>query len=191
MTGLRGRAAEHEVSFCVMEGIMRHRTLIPAFALATLVAGCGAPATTQLEANKELVRRFGEAVNAADWDALDELMTEDFRRHSQATTEMQVNSLADFKQLQQMYLASMPDQRVTMEMMIAEGDKVAVYATYAGTNTGPLGDVPATGRAAAVKFLAMFRIEEGKIAELWVEWDNMAMLTQLGLFPPPTQVEGE
>jgi predicted ester cyclase len=46
-----------------------------------------------------------------------------------------------------------------------------------------MGDFPATGNRVESKFLAIFRIEEGKIAELWVEWDNVAMLTQLGLFP--------
>jgi steroid delta-isomerase-like uncharacterized protein len=163
--------------------------LASALVLAAIVAGCGTPATTQLEANKELVRQFSDALNAADWDALDELMTEDFRRHSQATPEMQVNSRADFYQLQQSYLESFPDQRVTNEMMVAEGDKVAGYATYSATNTGPVGETPATGKAGEVKFLAIFRIEEGKIAELWVEWDNLAMLTQLGLFPPPCPAE--
>jgi hypothetical protein len=34
------------------------------------------------------------------------------------------------------------------------------------------------------KFIGIFRLEEGKIAELWVEWDNLATLTQLGHFPP-------
>ena len=48
-----------------------------------------------------------------------------------------------------------------------------------------MGDFPATGNAVQAPFLAMFRIESGRIAELWVEWDNVAMLSQLGLFPPP------
>ena len=36
----------------------------------------------------------------------------------------------------------------------------------------------------AILDVAMFRIDSGRIAELWVEWDNVAMLSQLGLFPP-------
>jgi predicted ester cyclase len=62
---------------------------------------------------------------------------------------------------------------------------VAAYATYSGTMTGPLGDLPATGKSMESKFMTIFRIEDGRIAELWVEWDNLSMLTQLGLFPPP------
>lgn len=134
-----------------------------------------------IEANKDLIRRFGDAVNNADWDALDALVAEDFRRHCQATPEVNVTSLREFKELQESFLASFPDQRITLEMLIGEGDLVAAYGAYAGTNTGPMGDVPATGKAAEVKMMTFFRIEGGKIAELWVEWDNMAFLGQLGM----------
>ena len=62
---------------------------------------------------------------------------------------------------------------------------MAILGVYSGTNTGPMGDIPATGKSAESPFLGIFRIESGLIAELWVEWDNLAMLTQLGLYPPP------
>jgi steroid delta-isomerase-like uncharacterized protein len=139
----------------------------------------------RLEANKDLVHRFTTVLNAADWDALDELLTEDFSRHCQATPDVQVNSREEFKQLQESFLVSMPDQNITIEMLVAEGDKVAAYATYSGTQTGPMGDFPATGKSVKSKFLSIFRITNGRIAELWVEYDNLAMLSQLGLFPPP------
>jgi steroid delta-isomerase-like uncharacterized protein len=164
---------------------MHQRKLIIPLILATLVVACGPSPSERLEANKDLVNRFSAAINTADWDALDELLTEDFRRHSQATPDVQVNSREEFKQLQKSFLASIPDQKITGEMLIAEGDKVAAYATYSGTQTGPMGEFPATGKSVESKFLCIFRIEEGRIAELWVEWDNLAMLSQLGLFPPP------
>lgn len=152
--------------------------------LVVVLYGCD-NTSDRLEANKNLIRRFTEATNAADWNAFDELLTQDFKRHCQATPNVQVNSREEFKRLQESFLASMPDQKITVEMLIAEGDKVAGYATYSGTLTGPMGEFPATGKSVESKFLSIFRIEEGRIAELWVEWDNLAMLTQLGLFPPP------
>lgn len=165
---------------------MRKRRLVLAAVLAILVAGCYST-ERDLEANKDLVRRFAAVLNEADWDALDPLLTEDFRRHSQATPGMEeVRSREEFKELQRSFLMSMPDQQVTIEMLIAEGDKVAGYATYTGTQTGPMGDFPVTGKAVSVKFLSIFRIESGRIAELWVEWDNLNMLAQLGLYPPST-----
>ena len=50
-----------------------------------------------------------------------------------------------------------------------------------------MGNFPPTGKSMESKFLSISRIEEGWIAELWVEWDNLAILTQLGLFPPEAQ----
>jgi predicted ester cyclase len=101
-----------------------------------------------------------------------------------------VNSREEFVQLQESFLVSFPDQRVTTEKLIAEGDQVAGLATYTGTHTGPMGEFPATGRSVEFTFLAIFRIDADRIAELWVEWDNVAMLTQLGLFPPPPRPSG-
>ena len=69
-------------------------------------------------------------------------------------------------------------------MLVAEKDKVAAYATYSGTQTGPFGDLPPKDKFMESKFMTIFRIENGQIAEIWVEWDNLAMLTQLGHFPP-------
>jgi len=97
-----------------------------------------------------------------------------------------VTSRDEFVQLQEGFLVSFPDQEVTVHQLVAEDDYVAVLATYRATHTGPMGQVPATGKAVSVPFLALFRIEDGKIVELWAEWDNMVMLAQLGLAPPPS-----
>jgi steroid delta-isomerase-like uncharacterized protein len=164
---------------------MKSNQFVPATVLLLVTLGCAPSQTAQLEANKDLVRQFTEATNAADWDALSEILTEDFTRHSAATAGPEVTSRDEFIELQKSFLVSFPDQQVTMQQLIAEGDRVAGLATYSGTQTGPMGDMPATGNAVESPFLGIFRIEDGRIAELWVEWDNVAMLTQLGLFPPP------
>ncbi len=69
--------------------------------------------------------------------------------------------------------------------VIAEGDKVAYITTGAGTHTGPLGDIPPTGKKMEVVNFAIQRIYDGRISETWIGWDNLAALSQLGLFPPP------
>lgn len=169
----------------------RNRILI-LLSLVALVASCGTSPDARLEANKALVQRFGDTVNAADWDGLDALLTEDFQRHSQATAEMpEITSRDEFKALQRGFFASMPDQKVTLEYLVAEGDLVATYGMYSGTNTGPNNDIPATGRYAEMPFFTLFLIEDGRIAEVWVEWDNLGFLSQLGLFPPPMSEDEE
>jgi steroid delta-isomerase-like uncharacterized protein len=164
---------------------MRHKSLFITVVLVALAVACGPCESEHLQANKELIQRFTAAINAADWDALDALLTEDFKRHSAATAGPPVTSLEEFKALQDVFYTAMPDQHIEIEMLVAEGDFVAALAIYSGTLTGPMGDFPITGKRSESPFLTIFRVSDGRIAELWVEWDNVAMLTQLGLFPPP------
>ena len=164
---------------------MRRFLCALAVVLTVAALGCSNRPCPELEANKALVERFGELINNADWDGLAETMVEDFVRHSDATAGPPITSRDAFIELQKAFLASMPDQRITLKKVIAEGEYVAALATYSGTQTGPMGDFPITGNFAEVDYISMFRIEDGKVAELWVEWDNLAIFTQLGLFPPP------
>ena len=137
-----------------------------------------------LEANKALVRAFAAAENSRNYGALDEIVSENFVRHSVATPDVTVTSREQLKAFFAANAASFSDYSTTFEMMAAEGDLVAVYVTYAGTMDGAMGDIPATGNYAQIPFMAFFRIEDGMIAELWVEWDNVNFMSQLGLFPP-------
>jgi len=164
---------------------MRPGVFFATTSLFIIAAACDSSACAELEANKELVRQFTQATNAADWEALAAVVSEDFTRHSAATAGPPVTSREAFVELQESFLVSLPDQHVTIQKLVAEGDLVAGLATYSGTHTGPMGDIPPTGLPVEMPFMALFRIESSQIVELWVEWDNVAMLTQLGLFPPP------
>jgi len=149
------------------------------------VTACDQRMTSKLEANKDIVRRFSEAVNNNNYDSLDDIVTANFVRHSQATPEVKIRSLEEFKQFGKINSESFPDMKGAIEMMVAEGDFVAVYVTFTGTQKGPMGPFPASGKKMESKTMGIFRLENGKIAELWIEWDNLAMLIQLGHFPPP------
>lgn len=162
-----------------------------AFGILLLVVfvfiGCNS--TAKLDANKEVIHRFTKAINNQEWVSLDDFVLPNFVRHSDATVGPQVKSLGDFKNLQLEFLKSMPDQKITIEKLVAEGDYVAALATYSGTQSGPMPPFPPSGKRVESKFISIFRLEEGKIAELWVEWDNLAMMQQLGYFPLPEQGE--
>lgn len=162
---------------------MSKAAFIVVLVFVVLCVGCESQQDSNLDANKNLVQRFVEISNAAEWDRLAEIVAHDFQRHSTATAGPPVRSLDDFIALQKSFLAAFPDQRVRLDNMIAEGDFVAIRATYSGTQTGPMGNLPATGEFVDGPFIAFFRLGSGKFEELWVEWDNVAMLTQLGLSP--------
>lgn len=154
--------------------------------LLVLVLCAAAPASGRdHEQNKQIVRQMIDAINARNFDALDEVIAADLRRHCAATPDVDVRSLADFKAFLRRDFAALPDARMATDIMMAEDDKVALRATYRGTQTGQMGPFPPSGREVAIPFLGILRIENGKIAEMWVEWDNVAVLTQLGHMPRP------
>jgi len=135
--------------------------------------------------NVKLVTAMIEAVNARDLDALDNYIAADVKRHCAATPGIHVTSLDEFKAFLETDFASVPDSKQTINIIFGGGDKVAVHATYAGTQKGPMGPFPPSGKQLSLPFLGILRIEDGKIAEMWVEWDNLSALMQLGHFPPP------
>jgi len=141
--------------------------------------------TAQPDKNKEIATQMIKAINERDYDLLDEIIAPNLVRHCQATPNLNIRSLNVFKDFLKEDLKTFPDSHITTEMLIAEGDLVAGYHTYSGTQKGAMGPFPPTNKKADIKFLGILRIEDGKIVEMWVEWDNMAFLTQLGHFPQP------
>jgi len=138
---------------------------------------------TTAEENKALVRRLGEAMNSRRLDLLDDIVAPDFIRHCQATPDVNVTSLEAFKAYLRQDSGVFPDSVQTLERQVAEGDSVAVWLTYEGTQTGPMGPFPASGKKMRLDVSALLRVRAGRIAEMWVTWDNMAALAQLGHLP--------
>jgi predicted ester cyclase len=67
--------------------------------------------------------------------------------------------------------------------LIAERDLVAVRTLMHGVHTGPMRDLPATGKAFAQNQSHWFGIDEGLIAEHWATRDDLGFLHQIGLVP--------
>ena len=161
-------------------------------ALCTLVAGgCSGGPRRQSTDNEQLVRDAFEAVVAGRINDLDKYIAPDYVRHSQATPDVQVDSLAVFKDFLRKDRETFPDQQIELTHIIAQGDLVAFWATYSGTQLGPMGPFPATGKTIQLDMSGVHRIADGRIVETWVIWDNLTALSQLGLFPPPTMKEPE
>lgn len=136
-----------------------------------------------VERNKELVRCFVAAINARDREALAAVVASDVVRHCPATPDVEVTSFNDLWSLLEQDFAAIPDSVVTLETLVAEGDLVAVWATYSGTQTGQMGPFPPSGERVRLEFAGQLRVRDGKIAEIRVLWDNVNMLTQLRHMP--------
>jgi steroid delta-isomerase-like uncharacterized protein len=139
-----------------------------------------------LEDNKAIIRGYVEAVwNQQQVDRADEFMAPDFLDH--ASLPGQAPGLEGWKKKWAMYLAGIPDLRVTIEELVAEGDKVGVRRTYEGTHQGELLGVPPTGNHVQIGGISIFRLAGGKIAESWEQVDLLALMQQLGALPTPGQ----
>ncbi len=149
-------------------------------------AACSPPGGPE-ERNRIAFQAFVDAQNDRDFERLDTLLTAEMVRHSQATPGMEtMKGVEPFKAYLEASTAEMPDWRIACPMTAAEGDLMGVWCTLHGTQEGPMGPYPASGKQMDLDFSGMLRFEGGKIAEWWVTWDNMAGLKQLGHMTPPS-----
>ncbi len=132
------------------------------------------------ERNKSLVRAFVDAINAQDWQRVLGLLAVDFKRHSTAAGEPAVNSAKDLVAFLQAEFVTFPDACETLLDLVAEGDRVAARHHFRGTQLGPLGSYPPSGKVLEATYIAIYRLEGQRIVETWAEWDNLAGLKQLG-----------
>ena len=136
------------------------------------------------EENKAIARRMVDAWNRGDLDALDEVVAPDYVFHDPADPATP-RGPEGAKRMARAFRTAFPDLRLTIADEIAEGDKVVQRLTAAGTHRGPLLGVPATGKAVTMSSIEVMRIEGGKIAEHWDEFDMLGLLQQLGAVPTP------
>ena len=137
--------------------------------------------------NVRIATAMTGAINARDLDALDAFVSSDVVRHSAATPNIEVTSLAEFKAFLETDFASVSDSVQKIDVIFGGGDYVAVRARYIGTQDGPMGSFPASGKKLELPYIGILRFEDKKIVEIWVEWDNLSALSQLGYFPPPQE----
>jgi predicted ester cyclase len=122
-------------------------------------------------------------MNTRRLDLLDDLLAHDVVRHCESTPGIEVTSLQQFKEFLRMDAEVFPDNVQTLEHILIDGDMAAMWATYEGTQMGQMGPFPPQKKKARFHFAGVLRFENGKIAEWWVTWDNMAILGQLGHLP--------
>jgi hypothetical protein len=77
--------------------------------------------------------------------------------------------------------------QVTIEDLIAEEDKVAARVRFCGTHQGELEGLDPTGRRVESTGIVLSRIEGGKIAEDWANFDDLGLMRQLGAIPEPEE----
>ena len=133
------------------------------------------------EVNKVLVLRgWEELVNQKNLDAFDEFYAANAVHHE---PDQDLQGLEEVKQYIAMYLEAFPDMSVSVEDLIAEGDKVVSRYAYLGTHQGELQGIAPTNKHIEKEGITIHRIEGGKIVEEWEQYDKLSFLQQLGAVP--------
>jgi steroid delta-isomerase-like uncharacterized protein len=87
----------------------------------------------------------------------------------------------EFAQFVSLFYLAFPDLVHSIENQVAEGDMVVSRLTVQGTHQGPFQGMPPTGKRVKFTDIMVNRIEDGKIIELWAQFDALGLLQQLGV----------
>jgi len=136
------------------------------------------------EANKDLVRRYIQAIDdndSSDWSILDEYIAEDFVAHNPPVPGVSLDR-DGMKQAAEIFRQATPGTH-EIPMQVAEGDLVASRIVGRGRHEGELFGIPATNKEVDTDGVAIHRIRDGKIVEYWSVVDVAHVLQQVGALP--------
>ena len=167
----------------------KYHIILPVVMILCFMIGCqDKEAMAELEAmktqaeveeqNKDVVRRYFVEVDKGDVESIfalvDEIYAPDCIAHSATSEEQGIDAV---KEHITFAFGTFGEMQHDIEEMIAEGDMVSVRCTFKATHKGDFMGVPATGKPLSCPGLYMFRIEEGRIQEDWIDWDSLLSLT--------------
>lgn len=132
--------------------------------------------------HKAIVRRYIEQIlNEQRFDLAEEFLAENIKLHGSGSP----SGLEVVKEWFATFATAFPDGYTTIEDMVAEEDRVVARTTFNGTHQAEIEGIPATGKTVSMPGIAIFRMDNGKIAEGWLVNDNLRMMQQLGIIPGP------
>jgi steroid delta-isomerase-like uncharacterized protein len=155
--------------------------LLTAIPLVFLFAWVSGPSRAGAQTTKEIVRRVVEEIwNQGNLDVTNELFVPGFINHDPNPGA----DLDGFREWVARWHAAFPNLHVEVNDLIAEGDKVGARLTATGTHRGDFLGIPATGIRVTMKVINLYRLESGRIAEVYRSYDLLGLGQQLGYFEP-------
>lgn len=134
---------------------------------------------------REVGQRFVEAFNAHDEDRLRQLNSEN--TVFEAPGDIHIEGREAATQYAMAWLRAFPDARITVRNELVDGDWVAQEFTFEGTHedtlSSPTGDIAATHKGLKGRGVQVFRVEGDTVAETQLYFDQVQVMTQLGLMP--------
>ncbi len=138
------------------------------------------------EQNKKRIERWIEgAWNNGDLAVADEMYTADYVVHDPGAGP--IRGREALKQFVTMFRTAFPDIHVSLEDVIAEGDKLVWRYTLRGTHKGEFMGIAPTGKPVILTGCLFSRFVGDRVVEDWNHYDALGMMQQLGAIPAPAQ----
>lgn len=132
------------------------------------------------ENHEHRLRRLFDGVwNREDPDVADDLVHSEYLIHDRPIAE-ELRGPELYKTLARMTRESFPDMALTIDDVVAAGDKIALRWTMTGTHDGPMFEIEPTGRRVELSAIEINRFEDGKLVETWTQSDMLGLMEQLG-----------
>ncbi len=129
------------------------------------------------DARRLLLHYFDEVLNRKNLDAMEEIFAADVVYHSAGAPD--INGLQALKAWVADYLNSVPDYKAAFKDSIAEGDRCMLRWSCKGTHRGVLFGLPPTGKRFTLSGMTVFRIQDGRVQEGWIERDSLGLFRHL------------
>jgi steroid delta-isomerase-like uncharacterized protein len=141
--------------------------------------------TDQEPSNKATLRRLQEALSSGDWELISKTIDDVVAPDALISTPLPIEATGAelLKEVFGTLHRAFPDLHITIEDLIAEGDKVVARNTVTGTHQGEYMGLPRTGRSITYNEIFIVRFTGGRIAETWGVVDVLSQLRQLGALP--------
>ena len=134
-----------------------------------------------MSANTEIITRFEHAFRAADQTTIDELCHPGLVDHNPAPDEEP--TLAGFKQKVALFKAIFPDLEEDLRDVVASGDTVATRWVLTGSQRQDFMGIQACGQAIRVEGMNFYRLKDGRVTDIWTQFDGVTLMRQLGAVP--------
>jgi steroid delta-isomerase-like uncharacterized protein len=131
--------------------------------------------------NIEIITRFEHAFRAADQATIDELCDPGLVDHNPAPGHEP--TLAGFKQKVAGFKAIFPDLEEDLQDIIASGNTVATRWAVIGSQQLEFMGIPASGQMVRVEGMNFYRLKDGRVTDIWTQFDGVAMMQQVGAIP--------
>ena len=136
---------------------------------------------------KEIGAKWVDAFNAHDEAAIREQNADDIVFEAPGEIRLEGNDASTGYAMG--WLNAFPDAQLRVATTFVDGDTVVQEFTFEGTHegtlSGPAGDIPATNRRLTGRGVQILRVDNGKVADARLYYDQVQVMTQLGLMPEP------